>query len=219
MLAKEIISDELIPLRTSDTGEEALGIMDDFYVRHLPIVNNRQLLGLLSEEDILNQDTEEPIGSYHLSFPGRYVREDAHLYEVMAHMAEFHLTVVPVVDSENNYSGLITLEDALHYFAKTAVFSEPGGIIVLEMSKRNYSLSEIARIVESENAIILSAIVTTSPGSDQISITLKLNRNDIQSVLATLERFEYHIKATFQEDHFAESLRDRYESLLNYLNV
>jgi CBS domain-containing protein len=219
MLAKEIISDELIPLRTSDTGEEALGIMGDFYIRHLPIVNNRQLLGLLSEEDILNQDTEEPIGSYHLSFPGRYVREDAHLYEVMAHMAEFHLTVVPVVDSENNYSGLITLEDALHYFAKTAVFSEPGGIIVLEMSKRNYSLSEIARIVESENATILSAIVTTNPGSDQISLTLKLNRNDIQSVLATLERFEYHIKATFQEDHFAESLRDRYESLLNYLNV
>jgi acetoin utilization protein AcuB len=193
--------------------------MGDFYVRHLPIVNNRQLLGLLSEEDILNQDTEEPIGSYTLSFPGRYVQETAHLYEVLAHMAEFHLTVVPVVDSDNNYSGLITLEDALHYFAQSGAFTEPGGIIVLEMTKVNYSLSEIARIVESESAVILSAMVTTRPDSSLITVTLKLNRNDIQSVLATLDRFEYTIKATFLEDNYADALRDRYESLLNYLNV
>lgn len=219
MLAKELFSNDIIPLRTSDSGDEALGIMSDFYVRHLPIVNNKQLLGLLSEEDILNQDTEEPIGSYQLSNQGQYVKENAHIYEVLTLMSNFNLTVIPVVDEGENYVGMITLEDALHYFSKNSTFTEPGGIVVLSMQKHNYSLAEIARIVESENTIILSAMVSSERDASTIRVTLKLNRNDLQHVLAAFERFEYDIEATFQEYLVADSLKDRYDSLIHYLNV
>lgn len=219
MIAGNLLSQEIIPLRTSDTGQEALGVMNDFYVKHLPIVNNKQLLGLISEDDILNYDVEEAVGSYQLSLNHPQVRENDHVYEVMRMLAEYQLTVVPVVDIEGNYLGLVSQDDLLRFFANIGSFSEPGSIIVLEMSKQDYSLAELGRIVESENAAILSSFITSSLDSTQIDVTIKINRKDISRVIATLVRFNYQVKASFQEAEYFDSLKERYDSLINYLNV
>ncbi|NNE30644.1 MAG: CBS domain-containing protein, partial [Saprospiraceae bacterium] len=98
-------------------------------------------------------------------------------------------------------------------------FMEPGAVIVLEMSKRDYSLSELSRIVESEHAKILSSYITTNLDSERIDVTIKINRQEISRILASFERFEYQVKASFQEGDFYDSLRDRYDSLITYLNV
>ena len=219
MTADMLISDSIIPLRTSDTGDEALAIMNEFYVRHLPIVNNEQLLGLVSEDDILNNDVEEAVGSYSLSLPHAYVRQKDHLYEVMRLMAEYQLTVIPVIDEQLNYCGLITLEDLLRSFAEAGSFREAGSIIVLEMSKVDYTMSEIARIVESEGAVILSSFITTAIDSNRIDVTIKINRQNIHNILATFERYDYQIKASFNEGEYMDTLKERYDSLMTYLRV
>lgn len=219
MIAETLISNSIIPLRTSDTGEDALGIMNDFYIRHLPIVNNEQLLGLISEDDILENDVVEAVGSYQLSLVRPYVKSNDHIYEVMRVMAEFHLTVIPVVDENEVYVGLITMEDLLQYFAKTGSFAEPGSIVVLELNKQDYSLAEVARIVESEGAAILSSFITTNLDSPRIDLTVKINRQNILSIMATFERFEYQIKASFNELEYLDSLKERYDALMSYLNV
>lgn len=219
MIAKKLISDSLIPLRTSDTGDEALGMMNDFYVRHLPIVNNKQLLGVLSEDDILNYDAKEAVGSYSLSLTRPYAKDSDHLYEVMRLLAQYKLTIIPVVDHESNYIGLITQEDLLRYFSNTGSFAEAGSIIVLEISKRDYALSEISRIVESENAAILSTFITSDPNSLKLEVTLKINKQNVQAIIATFERFNYQVKATFNESDYIDSLKDRYDALMAYLNV
>ncbi|MCB0707554.1 MAG: CBS domain-containing protein [Saprospiraceae bacterium] len=221
MIAANILSNNMIPLRTSDTGDEALSIMSDFYIKHLPIVNDKQLLGLLSEDDILENDVSEPIGSYHLSLQYPYVREDNHLYEVMRLIAELDLTVIPVVDRNQNYIGMISLQDLLNYFAQTGSFTEPGGIIVLEVQRRDYSLSEIARLVESEQAAILSSFISSSLDASQslVHVTIKVNRQHTSSIVATLQRFGYEIKATFGEREMLDGLQERFDSLMSYLNV
>lgn len=219
MIAETLISNEIIPLRTSDTGEEALSMMNDFYVRHLPIVNNRQLLGLISEDDILNFDANEAVGSYSLSLIRPYANAKDHIYELLRLLAEYHLTLIPVVDDEENYIGVVTLEALLLHFAQTASFSEPGSILVLEISKRDYSLAEIARIVESENAAVLSAFVSAVPESARIEVTIKINRQNVHSIIATFTRFDYDVKASFNEADYVSSLRERYDALMSYLNV
>jgi acetoin utilization protein AcuB len=220
MIAQELISTELIPLFPSDSGQEALDTMSDFYIKHLPIVENGQLLGILSEEDVLNNDVEEGIGTYELSLPKITVKGSDHIFDVMRVLVEHQLTTVPVVDKNGQYMGLIYQEDLLHEFAKTESFAEPGAIIVLEVHKRNYSLSEIARIVESEHAIILNASVTSQPESDFMEITIKINRFEIQRIVATFERYKYEIKATFSlTDDYKDALQERYDALMSYLNV
>jgi len=180
MIASNLLSQSIVPLRTSDSGEEALSIMSDYYVKHLPIVNNEQLLGLISEDDILNNDIQEAVGSFQLSMSRPYAKHKDHIFEVMRIMNEFNLTVIPVVDADDNYLGMISQDDLLRFFASTGSFTEPGSIIVLEMSKRDYSLAQIARIIESENAAVLSSFITTNPNElfkclKRKSISKKIN--------------------------------------------
>lgn len=219
MIAKELISDNLSALRTSDTGEQALTMMSIFLVKHLPIVNNEQLLGLISEEEILEHDINEPIGSYKLSMSRPFCYQREHLFEVMSKMAEFNLTVIPVVDDLENYLGLITQEDLIQFYARSFSFTEPGSIMVVETSKINYSLAEISQIIEGENASILSSFLTLDTDSTTVLVTIKINRQELSQIIASLNRYDYQIKATFTEEEYIDGLQERYDALINYLNV
>jgi len=220
MFAKQLISTELEPLKTSDTGTEALAQMNDAHVQHLPIVNHKQLLGVISEEDILSFNLEEVIGSFKLSLRKAFVEETDHLFEVMRVMGAEELTLLPVVDIHKNYVGSIRMQDVLNSFSKMASFVEPGGVIVLEMQRHEYSMHEIARIVEGENAKILSFFVGTHPNSQMVDVMLKLDRNhELGGILSTFNRFGYNIKASFVSDEFMDSLQDNFNSLMNYLDM
>ena len=219
MIAKDLISSAVLPLKTSDSGERALEFMSDFHVRHLPIVNQKQLLGLLSEDDIYAHDTSEAVGSYHLSIRKTAVHSGDHIFEVMSLMAEYNLTTVPVTDDEEHYIGIVTLEDLLHYYASSFSFKEPGSILVLRMHKQDYLLSEISRLIEMENASIIGSFISNIPESTNILVTLKINKQEISKIVATLQRFEYEIAGTYTESTYVNMLKDRYDSLLTYLNI
>lgn len=219
MIAKELISQTHDALRTSDTGEQAVTMMSIFHVKHLPIVNNEQLLGLIAENDILEQNLSEPIGSYNLSMTRPYALQQDHLFEVMKLMAEYRLTVIPVVDDENRYLGLITQDDLIQYYASSFSFEEPGSILVIETDKVNYSLAEVSRIVEEENSAILTSFLTTVEDSTRVQITLKINNHSLSGIVASLERYGYDIAASFAEDEYRDLFKDRYDSLMTYLNV
>jgi acetoin utilization protein AcuB len=219
MTAEALISDALVPLRPTDTGEEALGIMNEFYIRHLPLVQEGQLVGMLSEDAILDADPMQEVGQYRLPAQPPSVFPDDHLYDVMKMLVEYKLTVVPVIDREGTYLGMITNEDLLRFFGESSTFRDPGSIVILEMGQQDYSLAEIARIVESEGAVILSSFVSADTDSNRIEVTIKVNSQSIAATLATFERFDYNVKASFNEKQLQDSLRERYDSLMNYLNV
>ena len=219
MNASNLISQDIVPLKTSDSGKEALELMSEYYVRHLPIVNNEQLLGLISEEDILEHAVEEAIGSYDLSLDRPYVREGDHIFEVMGQVAKKDLSVVPVIDAHDNFLGVISQHSLLHYFSSSFSFGEQGSIIVLEMGKQDYALSEISRVIESENVAILASFIHTELSSNQILVHLKINKLDMHRVTAALERYDYKIKAMYTEELDDDVFMDRFESFMHYLNV
>ena len=219
MIANELISHTVSPLRTSDLGEEAITMMHVFHVKHLPFVNNEQLLGVISEEEILRNNLAEAIGSYSLSMRRPYANIEDHMFEVMSVMAENNLSIVPVIDNDGNYKGLITQDDLIQFYANSFSFSEKGSIIVIKTNKRDYSLAELSRIIEMENASILTSFLTSNTETNEILVTLKLSIQDIQHVLAALKRYEYTIKATFSEVEYMDTLKERYDSLMHFLNV
>jgi CBS domain-containing protein len=219
MLANSLITNGIVPLKTSETGEEALGLMSELNLSHYPIVNNEQLLGLISDEDIIGNNIEEPIGSYSLSLSKAFVRNNDHLYEVLRLLGESKLTIIPVVDDEDKYLGIITQNDLLNYFADSGSFTEAGSILVLEVPKRDYSMAEISQIVESEDGVILSSFITTNLDESVVDVTLKINKHQIQPIIANFERYSYKVKFTMQEDEIFDAAKERYDSLMSYLNV
>jgi len=220
MLAIDLISDAILPVHTSDPIQKVIDRMVEFRIRHLPIVNEDQFLGLISENDFLGAvDLQTPIGALGLSLFNPYVLEEQHVYDVIRLFYEQKLTVVPVLDVKKNYLGLISINIMTEYFARITSVSQPGGIIVLEINNKNNSLAHMAQIVESDNAQILSSYVYQHPDSTRMEVTLKVNKQDISAILATFLRYEYDVKATFNHIGDNDNSRDRYDSLMNYLNL
>lgn len=221
MLAKTLINETFTPLKTSDSGAVALGLMEEYRVSHLPIVNDIEFLGLISDTDIYNMNSfDDPIGNHPLSITGAYVMEDEHVYDVIKTFAEHQLTLLPVISDKNHYLGVITLQKLAGYLAAITAVDNPGGIIVLEVNEKDYSLSEIAQIVESNDAKVLSLYLNSVPDSTRLEITLKLNRIDIGPVLQTFNRYNYLVKASFSDkDVYNEGIQERFDSLMNYLNI
>ncbi len=220
MIAKHLITDGIMPLKTSDTGKTALSWMEEYKVSHLPIVNNQEFLGLISELDIYNLNNfDEPLGNHKLSLKHPYVFENQHIYDVLKLVNEQNLSLVPVLNGEGNYLGSINLQNLIKYFALSLSVDNPGGIIVLEMTNNDYSLTELAKIVEENDAKILSTFLLSHENSTRLDVFLKINKVDISSILKTFERYNYFVKASYGEEDDNEDLRERYNSLMNYLNV
>lgn len=221
MIAKDLISEVVPAIKTSDTGTQALQWMDIFKVSHLPIVNNNELLGLISDVDIYDlNNSDEPIGNHPLSLKKPYVFAGQHIFEIAERVETLKLTVIPVLNKKNEYLGLITLQDLLQGLSKVTNVEKNGAIIVLEMNIRDYSLAEIAQIIESENAKIISLYVSSSEDTTKIDVTLKINQDDISRIMQSLNRYNYVIKSTFLDNSDTEQFfQDRFDSFLKYLNI
>jgi len=220
MIARLLITDEVLPLKTSDTGKTALGWMDEYKVSHLPIVNDEVFLGLISEQDIYNLNTvDEPLGNHSLSLEHPFVNEHQHIYDVLKLIDEQKLTLIPVLDDQQKYLGAITMRNLISFLAGTFSVDNPGGVIVLELSAQDYSLTEISKIVESNNAKILSTFITSHKDSTRFEIVVKVNKVELGAILQTFDRYGYFVKATFGEDEDQEDMKERFDSLMNYLNI
>ena len=221
MVAKDLISYDIAPVKTSDTGLEALNWMVFYKVSHLPVVNNKKFLGLISEDDIYDlNDPEEPIGNHRLSLFRPYVFSGQHPYEIIEVASRLRLTVIPVITQENEYLGMIKMVDLMHFFARLSAIEKSGGIIVLDLHMNDYSLGEIAQIVESNDAKILSMYLETQPNSVRMEVTLKLNVSDLTSIIQTFNRYDYEVKASFMEVDQQEDLyNSRFDHLMRYLNT
>lgn len=221
MYASDLISEVIPSLKTSDLGQTALNWMEIFRVSHLPIVNNQDFLGLISDADIydLNQ-AAEPIGNHELALIKPFVYADQHIFEVIGLASRLKLSLVPVLDRKNHYQGVITTNDLVRHIAGISSMDQHGGILVLDLLERDYSLTQIAQIIESNNIKILSMYITSPPDSTRLEVTIKVNSIDLTSVIRTFERYNYEVKTWVTTNDSMENLySERFDMLMKYLNM
>ena len=219
MLARDILGVSIPPLKTSDSVQKALDRMDEFRVNHLPLVNDGIYLGLVSFDDMVETpDYDSTVGDLNLSLANGCINQGVHIYNVIRHFHDKRLTLAPVIDDEKKYLGSISINALVEYLATLFSVKEPGGIIVLEISNRENSMAHMAQIVESNNAQILSSYIQSFPDSTRLEVTLKLNHKDISAIVASFERYNYHVKETFNDSKADDSGTDRYDQLMNYLS-
>ena len=221
MKAKNMIADGVLPVSSTDRGSEALISMDENKISHIPVVDDGEYQGIISEVDIYNMnDLDSSIGNSFSVLPKPSVFEHEHFFDIIKVMTLARISSLPVLDRNNMYLGTITLNQLMKYLAEFTVIKQPGAIIILELNHTDYVLSQIAQIVESHDSKILSLFIASKNESTKIEVTLKINRTDIEPVIQTFNRYDYVIKETFTEDQDSmEDLKGRYDSLMNYLNI
>ena len=220
MIARELINDSYPPLKPSDSGLKALKWMENFKLEQIPIVDGVKYIGLITEEDVLKLNSlEQPMANQSLILIQTSANGNQPIFQVVKIMSTDGLSVVPVVDDEKNYLGLVTLGDVMRYYRDSGVFEDANGVIVLEMKPHEYSLSKIAHLVEAEDARILSSYVTPDPAHEDITVTLKISQADLTRILASFNRFGYFVKEHYNQGELMDDLKSRYDSLIKYLDI
>lgn len=220
MIAPKLISDFVPALSVDDTGEYALMQMHEYNVNNLAVTDGAKYAGLVSMEEVINmKHLNLSLKNLIANFRRPFVYDDAHVYDVMKAAVEFNVKVVPVIDEEENYLGLISAESCMRAFATLNSVSDKGGIIELERSVADYSLSEVARIVEENEAQILSFYTQRNHEEGTIQITIKLNTTELNGIISAFERYEYQVLGVFNETEYTEDMKERYDALMRYLNV
>jgi acetoin utilization protein AcuB len=222
MIAEELINHMIPPLKVTDDAHKAIVWMEEFRCNHLPVVEDGQLFGFISEEIILeSNDIEKPLTAFDLAGKECTVRFDTHVYDILRVASDHKLQMVAVLNEEDQYIGVITVQDVMTSFAQSAAIQMPGGILILSMNLIDYSLTEIARYVEENNAKIISCMMVEDPmDKGKVKLTLKINQEDLSRIVATLERFGYRVIARYQEGRTDPATeKERLDMLMRYLNI
>ena len=219
MQANTLISSSIKSIHPVEDGNRALQMMDQFRIHHLAIVKNNYFLAVISDKEIMNWDSEDESIEEHLNnLASPHVKCNQHLFDIIEVLETNNLSVVPVLDEKNHYLGVVTSRKLMYSIAKSATIQSAGGVIVLEMNNTDYSLTEIASIVESNNTKILSSYIISKPNSTNIEVTIKLNKQDITAIIKDFERREYKVSASYKEEEADGNFPERYESLMRFLN-
>lgn len=221
MIAQNLISEVVPCIRPSDSGQKALDWMEIFRISHLAVVDGKRLVGLISDQIIYDLNiADKLVGNFadHLLSP--HVHDNQHIYEVFSAISVLKLSAVPVLDLHHEYMGVITAFDLAQKFADLVAVNGPGGVIVLELNAINYSLSQIAQIVEGNDAKILSLYITQDTESKLMTVTMKINVVDLSAIIQTFVRYDYDIKAVYMDDSIIQNLYDdRYDQLMKFMSI
>lgn len=221
MTAQDLISEVVPPLRLTDSGQNALNWMEIFRISHLPVVDGKRLVGVISDKIIYDLNIiDKPLGEYSEHLLSPHIHTNQHIYEVFSVISVLKLSAVPVLDLHHEYCGLITVFELAQKFSDLVAVKDPGGVIVLELSPIDYSLSQIAQIVEGNDAKIMSFYVSQKAESNLMTITLKINMVDLSAIIQTFVRYDYNIKAVYMDDSIIQNLYDdRFDQLMKYMNI
>lgn len=220
MLAGQLLSGRLFPLKISDSCGKALDLMNEFDIAFLPVVDGDKHLGYVAASDLLDADSNDNILTKTNSAVVSKVYENQHLFDIITIFSEISSSVVSVVDINDRFIGILSAKELINKMASLNAFSQPGSIITLELPAISYSMSEISRIVEYNNTKILSLYVNTvAEAPAQLQVHIKLNTTDIKSVVATFERYGYTIVASYYREYDTEDMKNRFDSLMKYLDI
>jgi len=220
MLTAELINNNIPRLQLQDNVSKALRLINDYRVTHLPVVAADKFLGLISEDDLLDADDEKlTIEVLQGNFNPASVKENVHFLNAVNYSTQFETSIVPIVNVNNELAGVITLVDLLKTLGNFSGANEIGGIIVIEMERSQFAISEISRIVESNDATILHLNTTVHPDTGLLTVTLHLNKKETTAIIAAFERYEYDVIYNFSDEKFEDNIDTNYRHLMNYLDI
>jgi acetoin utilization protein AcuB len=220
MLTIELINNNIPRLQLQDTVTKALRLLNDFRVTHLPVVSDDKYLGLVSEEDLLDaEESKMPIELMQEMFVYASVRDNEHFLNAVNCSNQFDTTVVPVINEDKELLGVITTTELLKTLGDFSGTNEIGGIIVLEMERSQFSISEISRIVESNDATIYHLNTTIDADTGMLTVTLHVNKKEISAIVSTFERYDFDVIYYFGNENFENEIHSNYRHLMNYLDI
>ena len=219
MLSSQLIHTTYPTLHLLDKVAFALQLMADYDVLHLPVTSEDKFVGIISKEELLDADESTAIAALQENFIIKFAKETEHFMSVVKIATENNIGLVPIVNDAMEIVGSVAINEILTTLNNFVGNDEPGGVIVVELDKRNYSFGEISRLVETNDAYITQLNTSVEPTTGLVLATIKVNKIEISDIVATFQRYDYAVRYYFGEEQYANELKDNYNHLMAYLNI
>lgn len=220
MLAGDLIQGDIPVLHLSDHVSTALNFFDDYKLNQIPVLGPKGFLGLIEEESVLDAPVNAHLEDLQNCFSKERILDEQHLFDALSFFKNGKLSLLPVVDKDDKYLGCIHSGELLQKTCEWLKVNEPGGLIHIEVTIVDYSLAQIAQIVEGNGAKILSSLClphTSNP--NMMEVLIKINQDELSGIIQTFERYQYKIIASFHKNIYQKGLDDRFDSFIRYLNI
>jgi predicted transcriptional regulator len=206
------------PFQMNDLIDKAQRFFNKNIHTHFPVINEGVYMGCLQAEDTFTFDKNKSIGEFLYLFERFYVRDSAMWLEVLEAFAQNNTDLMPVLNAENQFLGFYELNAIFNVLTDTPFIKEIGGSIVVQTQARDYSMSQIAQIVEGNNSKILGSIISFSD-EQSVQVTLKIVSGNMNEIIQTFRRYNYEIISNHQDDTYIEKLTERSAYLDKYLSL
>ncbi|MFQ3575035.1 MAG: CBS domain-containing protein [Cytophagales bacterium] len=220
MISKSLI-DESIPILTGkETIDEVLRLMEDARLGALPLITDGKLISVLNEDLLMGQIDDQLNVSYLPTVQSPMVSANSHWFEAVSVYKKSKLEIIPVLDEKLGYIGCIKSQTLLEKFTEMLAFNSVGAILIVQIDERNYSLSDISRIIESNGGKILSAsLFQDNEAENLVHLEMKLDSDDASRIVAALQRYNHNVVARFQNSFYQDADQDRLNQFLRYINI
>jgi hypothetical protein len=215
---KSHIIENIAVFDIADAAEKVREFFRESTYSHVAITENGNFAGVLAREDLAGVEKGAKISKYRAALESFYAPEEASWPEVLEIFTRNESNLLPILGKQGGVIGYFQLLDILRILIETPFFREPGGLLVIAKGGKDHSFSEIAQIIESNNARILGGFITDIQ-NDVVITTLKLSSENFNEVLHTFRRYNYSILFGTIHDQFLEDLKQRSDYLDKYLNV
>jgi acetoin utilization protein AcuB len=219
MLANQLITTHYPTVEPDDKISLALQLMEDFDILHIALVDHNKYLGVISKDDLLDANDNASIKVALGGMLQKAVRPSEHFLAALKLASQNNLSMVPVVNNEQEWVGAIPATELLKAAATFTGAEEPGAVIILEMERKSYSFGEISRLVETNDAYITQFNTFFENETGLLIVTIKINKLEVSDILATFQRYEYSVRYFMGEEQYENELRYNYDHLMSYLKI
>ena len=219
MFCGQLINSEIMPQRPDDAVGKVLHQMETLRTGQLPVADGERYLGLVSEDELLDEPEDAPVSGLQDRFITAHVRVGDHFLVAARQLHLMDLDLVAVLNEKNEFEGVITRESLFHELARKTGAEEHGSLIMLEMSQTDYSVGELNRLVESNDAVITQLNTWADPATHFLTVILRINKSEISDVVSTFQRHEYNVRYYLGEELFRNELQSNLDHLMNYLSI
>ncbi|WP_284651602.1 CBS domain-containing protein [Flavobacterium terrisoli] len=214
----EYINNDFKPFKSTETVADIQDFFAEGTYSHFPVLDHGVYLGCISGVDAETFESKKTISEYRYALEGFFVRNGMIWLDVLEVFARNNANLVPILDDTNKYVGYYEITDVIKFLNETPFLKETGGIIIVEKSTNDYSMSQITQIVESNNGKLLGVFVSEA-NAEKVQVTIKITLGGMNEIIQSFRRYNYEIVSEHHEDDYMNTLKERSEYLDKYLNM
>ncbi len=213
--------DQLPTINVNTTSKNILDLMAFHHLNMLAVVDEQnQYIGSVDKQTMQKNLNINNLTQCLNTSTKVTIYNHQHILELVKFFNKGGFAICCVINQDAQFCGYITLQNliaTLNYYL--GLHHEKNSLILIEVNPNNYMLSQLANIVEINNAKIIGLQIFENLKTQKLELTIQVNVQNINYILQSLYRHQYVVKATFNSETFDQNYQSKLDEFIHYLNI